>query len=359
MPRNPYLVCSDLHASQRSTVKNLVITDPSSVKPPTSAFDRFLARLIYDPRDIPLARAQVLLALLGYPLATLVFLHFSVWTVALFLVFYVIQLGPYTLMLHNVSHRRYFRSEVAWLDLPFITILGTLFGHTPQSYYAHHIGMHHPENNLEADLSTTIHLKRDSVFDFFFRYLGRFLIIGEHELSVYLGKNNRGRLRRNFLIGAVIYWGGFALLCFVNWQATLVVFLATMVFTRCAMMAGNWGQHAFIDPARPDNCYVNSITCINGSYNRRCFNDGYHISHHWKATRHWTEHPDELKENIERYAEADAIIFRKIDFFLVWFFLMLKRYDWLAHFYVPIDNRNRSKNEIISLLKSRTRPIPT
>ncbi len=338
-------------------MSKLVITDPSSARTPTSAIDRFLVRLIYDPRDLSLARTQLFLALIGFPLAVLVYLYFSIWTVALFLLFYIIQLGPYTLTLHNVSHRRYFRREVAWLEFPFITGLGTLFGHTPQSYYAHHIGMHHPENNLDADLSTTMRLKRDSLYDFFVRYLGRFLVAGEYDLSRYLKSHSRDGMRKTYLISMLSYWSVFALLCVVNWQATLVVFLATLIFTRCAMMAGNWGQHAFIDPERPENCYVNSITCINGSYNRRCFNDGYHISHHWKATRHWSEHPDELLENLRDYAEADAIIFRKIDFFLVWLFLMLKRYDWLAHFYVPIDDRNRSRDEIIALLKSRTRPI--
>ena len=143
----------------------------------------------------------------------------------------------------------------------------------------------------------------------------------------------------------------------MSWQATLLVFVATVFITRTAMMSGNWAQHAFVDASRPGNCYVNSITCINSAYNRRCFNDGYHISHHWKPARHWTEHPRELTDNLDAYAEADAIIFRKLDFFLVWVLLMLKRYDKLADHYVPLDDRGRSKQEIIALLKERTRRI--
>ena len=147
-------------------------------------------------------------------------------------------------------------------------------------------------------------------------------------------------------------------LAFVNWPATLLVFGFTLLITRTAMMSGNWAQHAFVDASQPDNCYVNSISCINSTYNQRCFNDGYHISHHWKPAMHWTEHPQELGDNLEKYAAADAIIFRKLDFFMVWVFLMLKRYDWLADNYVPIDDRQRSKEEIIALLKERTRHIP-
>ena len=41
----------------------------------------------------------------------------------------------------------------------------------------------------------------------------------------------------------------------------------------------------------------------------------------------------------------------------IWVFLMLKRYDWLADHYVAIDDRQRSKEEIIELLKERTRRI--
>jgi hypothetical protein len=136
------------------------------------------------------------------------------------------------------------------------------------------------------------------------------------------------------------------------------VFVATLLVTRTAMMSGNWAQHAFVDARDPNNCYLNSITCINSGYNRRCFNDGYHISHHWKASRHWSEHPQELLDNLEAYAANDAIIFEGLDFFLVWLNLMLKRYGTLADHYVAIDDRNRSREEIIALLKERTKRIP-
>ena len=51
-------------------------------------------------------------------------------------------------------------------------------------------------------------------------------------------------------------------------------------------------------------------------------------------------------------------MFEKLDFFLVWLFLMLKRYDWLANHYVAIDGQARTQEEIIALLKERTRRIP-
>jgi hypothetical protein len=68
--------------------------------------------------------------------------------------------------------------------------------------------------------------------------------------------------------------------------------------------------------------------------------------------------PLEFQKNINRYVEEKAIIFKKIDFFVVWIFLMLKRYDWLASFYVPLSEANRlDKQQILSLLKERTAKI--
>ncbi len=74
-------------------------------------------------------------------------------------------------------------------------------------------------------------------------------------------------------------------LSFVSLEATLTVFVAPVVIARVLMMCGNWAQHAFVDAADPGNPYRNSLTCIHARYNRRAFNDGYHIHHHVKFVR--------------------------------------------------------------------------
>lgn len=333
------------------------LTDPMFVPEPSGPFGRFAASLIHDHRDVPFMRVQLVNFLVMVGLAVWNYVDLSIWSAAAFLLWYYWQLGPYTLMLHNVSHRRYLKKPYQWLQWPFIVFLGTFFGHTPASYFAHHIGMHHPENNLDDDLSSTMHLQRDSAADFFGHYLVRFLFLGTSDLSGYLKGHHRVKMRRTFLASQAVWLLFVVALCLVNWKATLLLFVFTVISTRTAMMAGNWGQHAFVDASRPENCYVNSITCINSSYNRRAFNDGYHISHHWSATRHWTEHPQELLDNLDEYAKNDAIIFEKIDFFMVWLLLMFKAYDQLAKYYVPIDNRNRSHEEVVALLQERTRRI--
>ncbi|RYZ44924.1 MAG: fatty acid desaturase, partial [Sphingobacteriales bacterium] len=96
---------------------------------------------------------------------------------------------------------------------------------------------------------------------------------------------------------------------------------------------------------------------INTKYNVKCWNDGYHISHHEKQTMHWTEHPVYFQQTLPRYIANDAIVFDGIHFLHVYFWLMTKRYDLLAKHFVNIGDRYSSDEEVIAFLKSRTRKI--
>jgi fatty acid desaturase len=335
------------------------LTDPVyQPKTRLNPIERVGAIVINDPRDLPFITLQIKLTLIVIPLAVMMYLidikWWMPWPYLLFVL--AVYLGPYTLMLHNSSHRPLYKPKYRWLGIYMTWVLGPFLGHTPGTYYVHHIGMHHPENNLTDDLSTTMPYQRDSIKDFM-RYFGRFFIAVLPELALYMWRRRRFRLFRNLLIGETAFYLFLALMLFVNWQATLVVFVATTVITRFAMMAGNWAQHAFIDRDDPANCYRNSITCINSTYNRRCFNDGYHIGHHLKANRHWTELPTDFEANRERYAEERAIVFQGVDFFLVWLMLMGKRYDMLAKRFVPLVENPPAREEIIAMLRERTRKI--
>ncbi|MCS6904696.1 MAG: fatty acid desaturase [Bacteroidia bacterium] len=336
----------------------MLITDPTFVAgKPYSSMERWLLQWINDERDLPFLRLCAILFFTTIPFAIYLYISqpFYWWVAALYFIYNnALWLGPFVLMLHNTSHRALFKRKYNFLNYFIPWVLGPFFGETPESYYAHHIGMHHPENNLKDDLSSTMAYQRDSLVDFF-RYFFNFFFLGVWELSTYLRRKKRKKLLYRFWKGEFSFYIFVTLLCFVNWKATLVVFIIPFIFTRFMMMAGNWAQHAFIDPQSPNNCYRNSITCINTLYNRRCFNDGYHIGHHLKPTMHWTELPLEFQKNIKVYAQEGAIVFHTIDFFIIWLLLMLKRYDWLARFYVNLQpSVILSKEEIIELLKMRT-----
>jgi hypothetical protein len=319
------------------------------------ALERFFLRYIHDPRDIVFLRLSALLTLTVAASGIVLFVPgvFRWWLGGIHLALVLWFVGPYILMLHNTSHRKLFKAPYRALNNYIPWLLGPFFGETPETYFAHHVGMHHPENNLEADLSSTLPYRRDSVLGFA-RYFLRFFFAVLFELSVYFVRKKRKQLLVRILVGELGFYAVTAALVAYNWRAAVCVFILPYVFSRFGMMAGNWGQHAFVDKDAPENCYRNSITCINAAYNRRCFNDGYHIGHHVKATRHWTEMPDDFLRNIGTYAKERAIVFSGIDFFGVWFCLMLKRYDWLAKRVVPLGGEKPTMEETMALLKSRT-----
>jgi fatty acid desaturase len=326
-----------------------------------NALDAWIARFINDPRDVPFVKLAAVTTLVVPTLAALLFVpgFLRWWTVIGYFVVAFQFLDRFILMLHNTSHRPLFRASHAWLNNWIPWLLGPFFGETPETYFAHHLGMHHPEANLPPDLSSTMKYQRDSLRDFL-AYYARFMGTGLLDLAAYLKSKSRGKLRTRMLAGELTFWIVALGLTALNWRAAVVVFVAPVVLVRFLMMAGNWGQHAFVCDEQPGNPYRNSITVIRCSYNDRCFNDGYHIGHHVKATRHWTELPADFEDNRAEYVKQQAIVFERIDFFGVWALLMLGAYGRLAKHFVTLEGAPvRSQAEIIALLRSRTRIFQT
>jgi fatty acid desaturase len=312
-----------------------------------------------DPRDLPFVRLLLgclIVATSGFALIFsgayfwwLVPVYFAVWGVGF--------LDRFILMLHCTSHRPLFKPRYRSLNLVIPWLVGPFFGETPESYFAHHMGMHHPENNLERDLSSTMRYRRDS-FAGWLHYVGRFLTVGLVELTRYHRDHQNKKLMRRLLTGEIAFWTVVAVLTWLRPVETLVVLVLPVIVVRTLMMAGNWGQHAFVDASDPGNAYKNSISCINCRYNARCFNDGYHIHHHVRPRCHWSDYPAEFADNIARYAQEDAIVFDGIDFFGVWVALMLGRWNTLARAFVQLPGApKRTHQEVVAFLKSRVAPI--
>lgn len=339
--------------------KSVILTDPRHEPRKHGFVDRIALELINDERDLPFVRLSLAITLVLVPFAVYLYLpgRFEWWLGAIYL---AINFGfffdRYILMLHNTSHRALFKKGYRGLNRYIPWVLGPLFGETPDTYFAHHIGMHHPEENLEDDLSSTMRYRRDSL-PHFLVYWARFFFGVLFELSLYHARRGRWKLLRMMLVGELTWMAAVGVLLWVDWQATVVVFLVPFIAVRFLMMAGNWSQHAFIDPCDPANPYKSSIVCINTRYNRRCFNDGYHVGHHEKPNRHWTEMPDDFDRKRDRYAAEGAVVFDGIDYFQIWALLMTRRYHKLADHFVDLRDEPRSREEIVELLRSRTRPV--
>ena len=67
--------------------------------------------------------------------------------------------------------------------------------------------------------------------------------------------------------------------------------------------------------------------------------------------------PMEFQRNIEKYKENNVVVFEGIDFFVIWFLLVTKNYNYLASKYVDMGGRFQSREEVIAFLKKRVSKI--
>jgi fatty acid desaturase len=347
-----------MQQNQSSTIN---INDPV-FKPQSSrnSFQKFILRFIRDERDLPFIFLCLKITFIVLPIGIFLFIPgcFRWWLGIIYLVTnMVIGLGPFILMLHNTSHRKLFKEKYNFLNYYIPYILGPFYGEAPETYFHHHVIMHHVENNVPPDISSTMYYRRDSVRAFL-AYFFRFFFLVTIEITIYFIRKKRIAFIKKVVAGEVGFFLFCILLSLFNWQATLIVFIIPYFISRLGMMAGNWAQHAFIDQTDPGNSFLNSINCINCGYNKRCFNDGYHIGHHLRPALHWTDMPTDFMKNISRYAEKNAIVFQGIDFFYIWLLLMTKNYNRLAAGFVDLNHTHTNRNDIIAFLKSRTRKFP-
>src|SRR5215471_16618815 len=137
------------------------ITDPRTESVPS--FLDPVARLLNDRRDLAfvwlslqcLALAACGSALFFVPVPWLRFAG-----PAYVLLMFALLIDRFTLMLHCTSHRPLFNKHYRFLNNVIPWLVGPFFGQTPGTYFSHHLGMHHREENLGADLSSTMRYRR-------------------------------------------------------------------------------------------------------------------------------------------------------------------------------------------------------
>lgn len=334
------------------------VSDPVYVEPARfSWYEKFWLKYMNDKRDLPFIHLLTAIHILVIPLAIVLYtplLNGWYWWIAYVPYFYFSQLyfkGPFGLMLHCISHRRLFKKGKMWIYDYIIWIVCPFFGHTPETYFVHHMGMHHVENNMVDDASSTLPYQRDSLRGFIMYYI-RFLFLGFIDTFLYFFTRKRRKFYMRLTAGEISFYLFCVGMCFVNLQATMWIFIIPFVFARMVMMLGNWAQHAFVNLKDLED---NTINCINTKYNNKCWNDGYHAVHHVRPAMHYTELPTEFLKNKDWYAERKILVFDGIHYLHVFFWLMTKRYDKLAANMVNINNTFKDDAEAIAVMKERTK----
>jgi Fatty acid desaturase len=334
------------------------ITDPVYTPKTTyTGYEKFWLRYINDPRDLPFIHLLTGIHLMVLPAAVILYtpvLQGWYWWLLYIPYFYVSQLyfkGRFGLMLHCISHRKLFKKGFMWINDWIIWGICPFFGHTPETYFVHHMAMHHVENNMPDDGSSTLRYQRDSLWGFI-QYVSRFLTLGFRDTFMYLFNRKWKKFYMRLSFGEISFYLFCIAMCFVNLQATLWIFIIPFVFARIVMMIGNWAQHAFVHTEDPEE---NTINCINTKYNHTCWNDGYHAVHHLRPALHYTDIPGEFLKQKDEFAKTKVLVFDGIHYLHIFLWLMTKRYDKLAANLVNVNNMFASEEEAIALMKERTK----
>lgn len=218
--------------------------------------------IVRNPNDVVFLTHLLLYFATSLPSAILLYRSFSWYGAILHWAMQLWYCGPFTILLHNHIHNNgLLAKRFAVVDNLWPYILEPLMGHTWHSYYYHHVKHHHVENNGPEDLSSTVRYQRDELLDFLI-YLGRFILFIWIELPLYFFRKKRIMYGIKILFWELSNYLFIALMAKYNLRATLFVLIIPLLQMRCAMMIGNWGQHALIDEVEPTSDLRSSITLI-------------------------------------------------------------------------------------------------
>jgi len=339
----------------------------------TPVLSRMLCGLLTDKRDEPMVHLQ--LNIIEYVVAgmsLLFYLNMRENPPALYVrnivgLLYVVGNTllfeeRFILMLHYYSHRPIYDRKYTFLNNYVNWLMTPFYGMPSGVYKLHHVVMHHTENNHEWDISSTEFYQRDNIFHFLAYYI-RFFCLIIFELPLYCVKSKRLD-RLPTILSGIVGWAGsiFFLAKYVNFWATLWVFIVPYFVCFLALSFGNWSQHMFVDPTRPESNYALTYNCIDHFVNQRTFNDGYHVIHHYNARLHWSEMPKHFHSEAvqKRHLEEGALTFRDIHFFDVGILVMTGRLHKLAEHYVHLGSKETAPtlDAVVENMRAWLKPMP-
>lgn len=341
----------------------LTITDPIAPPPPSfleAPVERLLLPYMVDKRDVVFVRLAFNTLSQLLPFTILMWCIPSMWALALgipYIAYAFIRFGgPTILALHAVSHRPLFKKRYRRWNKVITHVMPLFFGFPTFAYNAHHVVMHHKEENSANDLSSTASYQRDNPLHFL-HYWARFTFFGYLHLGSWLLRGGQGDKLRPIVIGDLAVHLVMLFGLWLNPVAALFTFWIPYTMLKFFLMAGNWSEHAFVDANAPSNAMTNSTNLLNTPYNHRAFNAGYHLVHHLVPGLHWADTVPWFRKNFQKMVDQDAIFFDGVrNNQKIWWCLMTGDYDFLAEHLLDPAGRRPTKEERIAFLKSRVQP---
>jgi hypothetical protein len=331
--------------------------------------DRWFASVLHHPVDAIFTRVWVANSLIMAPMTMLLILPSTInyYVIMAYATTLLLSQFPQEIVEHQNIHTRVFSPKsgasprikllLKALQLYFDYIFALLTSRVPGFYRVQHVYVHHVEDNGPLDTQTTLPYDRTSFFDFSRHafWQGVDLVTGGLLIN-YLTKKGKKRQIREVIRGLAIWYAVLLVVAVFNPMAAAYLFLTRFLGGPFITLI-TFYQHGLVDPDDVHEVHANTIDYAGCEHGNLGFD--YHVEHHMKPARHWSNYYEEFARAAQKGDGHPAIVMQKDQFGPLALMAALWRKDYTAiarHARlrdIPEDNAE----ELARIVGERARPI--